>query len=73
MPKQHGRGRGTSWVGNRLPINNFADPLANADAIRAILPSVIEKAETAGLSLIAAHLGKALRLAELIGASRQQE
>ena len=72
MPIQHARGRSTSWIGNRLPTQDFADPVANANAIRAILPDAIEKAEAAGLSIIASHLGKALRLAERVAAYREK-
>ena len=69
MPIQHARGGATSWVGKPLPTKDFADPVVNANAIRAILPNAIEKAEAAGLSIIAAHLGKALKLAERVAAS----
>ena len=65
------RGRPTSWIGKRLPTKDFADPIANANAIRAMLPGAIEKAEAAGLAIIASHLGQALRMAERIATSRQ--
>ena len=71
MAGQHARGSPKSWIGNRLPTKDFADPIANANAIRAMLPSAIEKAEAAGLAIIASHLGQALRMAERIAASRQ--
>lgn len=70
MAGQHARGRPTSWIGKRLPTKDFADPVANAEAIRAMLPGAIEKAEAAGLAIIASHLGQALRMAERIAASR---
>ena len=71
MAGQHTRGRSTSWIGNQLPTKDFADPVANANAIRAMLPDAIEKAEAAGLAIIASHLGQALKMAERIAASRQ--
>jgi hypothetical protein len=71
MAGQHTRGRPTSWIGKRLPTKDFADPVANAEAIRGMLPSAIEKAEAAGLAIIASHLGQALRMAERIATSRK--
>lgn len=72
MRYQNDRGRSTSWIGNRLPTRDLADPVLNANAIRAVLPDVIAKAEAAGLSIIATHLGKALRLAEGVAGSGQR-
>ena len=71
MVGQWTRGRPTSWIGNRLPTKDFADPVVNANVIMAMLPGAIEKAEAAGLAIIASHLGQALRMAERIAASRQ--
>ena len=73
MTHRGDRGRPTSWIGKRLPTKEFADPVASAEAIKAMLPAAIERAEAAGLAIIASHLGKALRMAERIAAPTRGE
>jgi hypothetical protein len=73
MTRRSDRGRPSSWIGNRLPTKDFANPVESANAIRMILPAAIERAEAAGFAIIASHLGKALRMAEKIAAPPQGE
>ncbi len=47
----------------------LADPIESARALGDVLPGAIDRAEAAGLSIIAQHLGKALHLARRIAAS----
>lgn len=58
-----------SWNGGGLPTRIDASSAENADAIRLLLPDAIRKAEEAGLSIIAHHLGVAMRLAEKVAVS----
>lgn len=51
------------------PAAVLADPIESARALGDLLPGAIDRAEAAGLSIIAQHLGKALHLARRIAAS----
>jgi hypothetical protein len=68
---RHRQGRGhTAQDGEpRGPAEVLADPIESARAIGDALPEAIARAEAAGLSIIAQHLGRALDLARRIVAS----
>lgn len=58
-----------SRVAGRVPTAILADPIKKSKAISLTLPSLIEDAEAAGLSIVAQHLYKALILARRVAAS----
>lgn len=68
---RHNRSRGGTEVGDRQPPPVLADPVASARILVATLPHAVDRAEAAGLSVIARHLTKGLDLARRIVAASE--
>ena len=71
MPHQHNRPRGRADVRDRQSPAVLADPVASARILVETLPHAVDRAEAAGLSIIARHLSKSLDLARRIVAASQ--
>ncbi len=70
MRQQRERSRRTAAEG-RQPPQVLADPVASARVLAETLPQAVDRAEAAGLSIIARHLSKGLDLARRIVATSE--
>ena len=70
---QNVRGQSAALNPGRSPGPVVADPVAKSKILSESLPSLVEHAEAAGLSIIAQHLSKALLLANRVAASGRRD
>lgn len=69
MSHYHNRVRPASPHQASLQHEILDDPIVNAILISHVLPDIIRHAESAGLSIIAQHLVRDLRLSEKVAAA----
>lgn len=71
MRQRYGRSQRPAEARDRQPPAALADPVASARLLVETLPPAIDRAESAGLTIIARHLSRGLDLARRIVATSE--